>query len=695
MDLSIIIVSYNVREFLEQALLSIQRATRNVSHEIFVVDNNSMDGSADFVERAFPQVCVIRNLENSGFAKANNQAIPLAKGRYICLINPDTVVQENTFTTLLSFFEKHPEAGAIGCKILNPDGSLQLACRRSFPTPWIAFTKIVGLANLFPKSRIWGRYNLTFLDPDEITEVEAISGSFMLLRREVIEHVGMLDESFFMYGEDLDWCYRIKEGGYKIYYVPDTQIIHFKGESSKRSPLEQRRLFYEAMRLFVVKHFQKGHAWMPSWALIIAIRMRALFSFASTAVKAAGWPFFDLLIMTIVMAVSIYLRFAPRYPWQAFIIVHLLYSAIWIVSLFSQGVYHRWRFSVAKTTIAILLGLVINSAITFFFKDIGFSRLVVLYAGALNLAALPGWRLMLKIIAQINGRTLENGLGRLVLKRSALLVGDYTSCKNILHRLRSRLDTTFDIRGIVLPAPETKADLTDEIPVYSGLHRIRELIVREKVDEVIFSTDQLPYEQMLEVISRSPDPAVNFRLIPSSMDVMIGKASVEYIDDIPVMEIDYKLHYTTYRFIKRSMDIILAGFIWLLAWPVYIWKAGIRRVPRQRINYGDLGGHPLVIAEFVQVPGKTAWWMLLPRVAAILRGRMSFVGLPMTAAAPDKQLSWALKPGLTSLEHLYEDKKLANSDRERYQLYYIKNYSPFMDAEILFKSLLFHLKNNQ
>lgn len=145
---------------------------------------------------------------------------------------------------LIDFLNRHPQAGMVGCKILNPDGSLQLACRRSYPTPWIAFTKIVGLARLFPKSPLFGRYNLTFLDPDKVEQVEAISGSFMVTRKDVILKVGGLDQDFFMYGEDLDWCYRIRKSGYQIYYVPDTQIIHFKGESSKKSPFQQRRLFY-------------------------------------------------------------------------------------------------------------------------------------------------------------------------------------------------------------------------------------------------------------------------------------------------------------------------------------------------------------------------------------------------------------------------------------------------------------------
>ena len=226
--LSIVIVNYNVREFLEQALSSLQAALAGLSHEVWVVDNASTDGSVEWLRSHYPQVRLIANTVNVGFARANNQALAACQGQFICLLNPDTIVQENTFSSLLAFFAAHPHAGAVGCKVLNPDGSLQLACRRSFPTPWVALTKIIGLAALFPRSRIFGRYNLTFLDPEQSAEVEALSGSFMLIRRETVQQVGFLDEAFFMYGEDLDYCFRIREAGWQIHYVPDTRIIDRK-----------------------------------------------------------------------------------------------------------------------------------------------------------------------------------------------------------------------------------------------------------------------------------------------------------------------------------------------------------------------------------------------------------------------------------------------------------------------------------
>ncbi|RPH35293.1 glycosyltransferase family 2 protein, partial [bacterium] len=257
-DLSVIIVNYNVRQFLENSLASIQRAMEGLQGEIFVVDNASDDGSVEMVQASFPDVCLIGNRENVGFARANNMALARARGRFLLLINPDTVVQEDTFRVLLKFFEEHPDAGLAGCKILNPNGSIQLPCRRSFPTPWVAFTKVFGLAALFPASRLFGKYNLTYLSPDETYPVDAVSGSFMMLRRESYDKVGGLDEEFFMYGEDLDWCYRVQQAGYKVYYVHSTKIIHFKGESTRRSEIDEVRIFYGAMQVFVEKHYGRS-----------------------------------------------------------------------------------------------------------------------------------------------------------------------------------------------------------------------------------------------------------------------------------------------------------------------------------------------------------------------------------------------------------------------------------------------------
>ena len=255
--ISIIIVSYNVREFLIHALESINKALKNIPHEIIVVDNASVDGSVQAVSKHFPNVNLVANDKNIGFSAANNIGIKNASGEFVVLINPDTLVQEDTFLKLLEFMNSTSEAGGATCKILNPDGSFSIDSRHSVPKPSTALWKFLGLNKLFPKSKIFGRYNLTFLDPDETYPVDAISGSFMFLRKKAIEETGLLDEDYFMYCEDIDYCYRLNKKGWKVYYVPTTSIIHYKGESTKKTNVDYVINFNKSLYLFYKKHFHK------------------------------------------------------------------------------------------------------------------------------------------------------------------------------------------------------------------------------------------------------------------------------------------------------------------------------------------------------------------------------------------------------------------------------------------------------
>ncbi|PSR01261.1 MAG: glycosyl transferase family 2, partial [Bacteroidetes bacterium SW_11_45_7] len=273
--LSIIIVNYNVKYFLEQALHSVRNATKTINAEVIVVDNCSSDGSQEIVQQKFPEVQLIANRTNRGFASANNQGIKASKGEYVLLLNPDTVVEEDTFEKTLAFMDDHPDAGALGVKMLDGRGNFLPESKRAFPTPAVSFYKIFGLSALFPHSRVFSRYHLGYLDNDTTQEVEVLAGAFMLIRRKVLEEVGSLDETYFMYGEDIDLSYRIQQAGYKNYYFPGTRIIHYKGESTKKGSLNYVRMFYNAMIIFARKHFSSGKATLYSNLIKAAITFRA------------------------------------------------------------------------------------------------------------------------------------------------------------------------------------------------------------------------------------------------------------------------------------------------------------------------------------------------------------------------------------------------------------------------------------
>jgi len=273
LDLSVVIVNYNVKHYLEQCLMSVFRAGRDVKMEVFVVDNNSSDGSIDYLKPRFPDVHFIENHENKGFSRANNQAIRISKGRYILLLNPDTIVTEDTFTDCIKFLDVHPDVGATGVAMYNCSGIFAWESRRGLPTPFTSFCKMTGLGSLFPHSRTFGKYYMRYLDRNQPNEIEVISGAFNMLRRETLDRIGLLDEDFFMYGEDIDLSYRVLQGGWKNYYLP-TPILHYKGESTQKSSYKYVHTFYNAMLIFFDKHYQKRYCLLGVF-IRLAVYLRA------------------------------------------------------------------------------------------------------------------------------------------------------------------------------------------------------------------------------------------------------------------------------------------------------------------------------------------------------------------------------------------------------------------------------------
>ncbi len=302
LDLAIVIVNYNTRDRLRDCLASIAGSAGNLAIETWVVDNASKDGSMTMVLDEFPDVNAIASPVNGGFAYANNLGLraagfrPIADEaarstqrvskalndevfsrestpRFALLLNPDTVLPPAALSEMVAYMERRPEIGAAGPKLVRADGSLDLACRRSFPTPQVSFYRMVGLSRLFPQSQRFGRYNLTYLDPDQETEVDSVVGAFMLVRREAIEDAGLLDERFFMYGEDLDWALRIKQAGWKIYYNPQVTVLHHKRAASRGSRRAEFE-FYRAMYLFYQKHYAAETPFWLHWFIMAGIALK-------------------------------------------------------------------------------------------------------------------------------------------------------------------------------------------------------------------------------------------------------------------------------------------------------------------------------------------------------------------------------------------------------------------------------------
>ena len=667
MQVSVIIVNYNVRAFLENALVSIQKALDGIDGEVIVVDNASDDGSVEMLRQKFPGVGLIVNDRNVGFAAANNIALKVSRGANILFINPDTVVQEDTLRVMMRFFKENPDVGLAGCKVLNPDGSLQLACRRSIPTPWIAFTKIVGLSALFPHSPIFAGYNLTYLDPDAPSEVDAVSGSFMFVRRKVVDEVGGLDEQFFMYGEDLDWCYRIKQAGWKICYTPATQIIHYKGQSARRSDIDEGKLFYQAMRIFVRKHFK--HGILPKLLLSTGIGLREWIAFMMRIAKPLRAAAMDFIVVNISLLVGELIWFGElfRFPSYAYPVTMTVPWLTIALTMYSLGVYTTRRLSISRAASSVIIGYVILSALTFFFKQYGFSRMVVLLSGAFNLLALPGWRVIALAVLPSPGRRQRSLFGR-----RTIIVGVGPSGQEVLKKLRSRVDDGYDVVGFIDSDRKRVGEKVSGVEILGSIDNIGKVIQEQKASEVIFSSDSLSYADILSVIGRSGNKTVNYRLVPNSLEVIIGKTHIDQLDDIPLLDIEYNIDRLSNRLGKRLFDLVGSLLLLVFVYPV--------------VRFRDGSGKAISKVE------KNI--LLLPKVVS---GRMSLIGPPgFSVSRPDNGFIASGvelgKPGITGLVQINDRVDLTKEEIVRYNLYYAKNQTLLLDLEILLKSLSVLLK---
>lgn len=653
LDLSIIIVNYNVKVFLQNLLDSISKASSALKTEIIIVDNASDDGSVEFLREKYPHVTLIENKSNLGFGKANNIGLKAATGKFILLLNPDTIVAEGTFVKMIEFFNTTPESGLAGCKILNPDGTLQLPCRRSFPGPWTSFTKVTGLSTLFPKSKIFARYNLTYLDENQTYEVDAISGSFMMMRKEVYDKVGGFDEQFFMYGEDLDLCYRIQKAGYKVYYVHSTQIIHYKGESTKRSSLDETKVFYNAMHLFVRKHLSTS--FLVEIILQSAIIIRKFFAYIGKIKLILAAMIIDLILFIAALLIAEHLVKTHSnwagFPDFAIPIVYIVPALLYIIISSITGSYRKDALSVMKNLIGTFISLMVLTSLTFFFKQYAFSRAVVLITYLILFIALPFWRTIVKLFMNI-------GLGKDEFKqRRSIVVGTDETAVNLAVKLKDKKTDIYSVIGLIGLSNKEVGKNFNGFEVIGTDVNITKVIKENKIDEVIFSSSQLTYNKMIEIVSVNQDKNVEFKIVGSNLEFIVGKTAVTLLDDLPLFELNYNITSPLHKFIKRSFDLILSVLVLFLIYPFIFFKV-------------KLTGKKTDFTKFI---------LDLPEVFS---GQLSFVGPKEHVNQKSLYLG---KKGLTGTWYLESGN---DRDIERQNIFYAKNQSIWLDMEILGKTLI-------
>lgn len=562
MRLSVIIVSYNVYPFLDNCLRSVRQALKKIDGEVIVIDNASVDRTVELVRQHFPDVHVIANANNVGFAVANNQGIEASAGEYVLLLNPDTIVSEDTFTTCLDFMDQHPDAGALGVKMLDGSGQFLPESKRGLPTLLSSFMKMSGLYRLWPHSSKWNNYYQGHIGENETAKIDVLCGAFMFMRKKVLDKTGYLDESFFMYGEDIDLSYRITKAGYSIYYLPTTNIIHYKGESTRKSSLNYILTFYEAMLIFTEKHPEfRGQKLLIKMAIYFHGLLQLL---RQTIVK--WWP---VAMDTVIFIASFYLvsKLWALYNFgeanwfrSSFYYINIpLYTATMLLSLYLNGAYDK-PFSRRNTWLGFFTGFLMILAIYAILPiHLRSSRMVILLGSSLCLLYLflsrynmSPWNTSIRNANQHKDRN------------TIIVAGEDESgrIRELINRSRDHLT----ILGTVTPFDENQ-------PVPSGsLGRVAQLedLVRVfQVQEIIFSAQDVPFSVFTGSMTKL-GPSLRYMLAASTTMNIVGSMSRDTEGESYAIRVHFNLSDPASGRAKRIFDF-LSALLMLIASPILVF----------------------------------------------------------------------------------------------------------------------------
>lgn len=643
MTLSIVIVNYNVKYFLEQCLESVYGSDLTLKEgkdtrldlEVWVVDNASVDGSVEMVREKFPQVRLIANNDNVGFAKANNQALREAKGDIMLLLNPDTVVEHDTLAKCVDFYATHPDCGGLAVKMINGEGTYLKESKRGFPTPATSFYKISGLIRLFPHSRRFAAYYMGHLSDDETNPVDILPGAYLMISREAMSKVGLLDESYFMYGEDIDFSWRIKLAGYQNYYYPETRIIHYKGECTKHGSMNYVYTFYNAMSIFVERYFSGSNARVFNAMLHLAIWGRATLAWVKRVLQAVALPVADFgvafagfLAIKQLWATgwaSNINYYPPEYTWM----VIPLYILLLMLGSWLYGGYEK-----PVKLMRIVKGMAVGSALLLVFYSLlnesqRYSRALLLLGCAWTTLSSLGIRGLLSLL-HVKGYDL-----RPKSLRNCIIVGGQEESE--------RVRQLYESLGC--------ARISSVMNTLPDCNKLNDTLVCYKADEVIFCNKDITIQQIIDLMTQlSQLPGrrqqVEYKIVPSESDFIIGSNSINSAEDLYTEELRTIVSPLNKRN-KRMLDIISA-FVLITLSPALWW------IQRRKSQY-------------------------FPHCWQVLLGKRTWVGTDGIETRPGIFSPEDALPGKT--ENLNPEAK------ERLQLRYLRNYKLSTDLQILAKNI--------
>ena len=647
-QVSVIIVNFNVRYFIDQAIVSVKKAAKKTAIEIIVIDNNSSDTSVEMIQQKFPEVQLLVNKENVGFGRANNQGIKLAKGKYILLLNPDTVLQENTLETCLNFIENTADCGALGVKMIDGKGNFLPESKRALPTPKVAFFKMSGLAALFPKSKTFGQYHLGYLDKNNNHEVEVLSGAFMFFRGALLHEIGGFDEYYFMYCEDIDLSFQVIKKGYKNYYIADTSIIHYKGESTKKGSLNYVKVFYEAMLIFAKKHFTKKQAKIYGAAIYIAILLRGGITLFSTLTKSLLLPLIDgLLAFSGVYLLSkfwaIQIKQNPDYyPFNFLVIILPLYTFVWILANVLSGSYEK-PYKINKIWKGVFFGTISILAIYGLLPDeLRFSRAVILL-GAL---ATAGLMLLSRLIYNtIKHKKIAFELNQ---NKRVIIVGNQEESTRALSLLT---DSAINIQllGLVSVNEENSSE-----NCLGEFKSIADIVSLYQIEEIIFCGKDITAIEIIATMSEIGN-SLNYKILPEESASIIGSNSQNSAGDLYAIDVNLKIASNRSRWLKRSFDIFTSCTL-LLSLPITLFFVN------EKSQY-------------------------LRNIFKVLGGKISWVGYHQYKNQDPEMKLPNIRIGVISPMDSYKNKEDVTG--KKLNLLYAKNYAIEIDITIIFKGFSF------
>jgi GT2 family glycosyltransferase len=630
-------------------LHSVFKAVSNLDSEVFVVDNNSVDGSCAMVRDKFPNVKLIENRENVGFSKANNQAIRQSKAEYVLLLNPDTVVEEDSFDKIVAFMDKTQDAGGLGVKMIDGKGVFLPESKRGLPTPLVAFYKIFGLSSLFPHSKIFSKYHLGYLSDDEIHEIDVLAGAFMLMRKKTLDKVGLLDEDYFMYGEDIDLSYRIIKGGYKNYYYPKTTIIHYKGESTKKGSINYVKVFYNAMIIFANKHFTSGNAKLYALFINFAIYFRAILAIFNRLFKRVIIPVLDSIILYLGFFIlapywQMYkFNSVEHFPESYFLFAIPIYIAIWIFSVFFSGGYDK-PINITKIIRGLLIGTGIILIMYALLPEIyRFSRAMLLIGTLWGIVGMVLLRVGLHLVG-VKGYKFKSDK-----KNKIAIVGNAVEVRRVHDILKQSIDNSnFDFLGFISEDSQSKG------PDYLGtIEQIKEIVKVNDIGELIFCSQDISAQKIIKEMLRLEGTGVSYKIAPPQSLSIIGSNSIDTAGDLYTVDFNNITKQNNLRK-KRVFDIVVSLFLLPFS-PFLLFFTGKK----------------LISNLFSVLFGIKTW------VGFYFRDDVNTLNLPR------------IKKGVISAVIVFSQQNSTSENIEKQNLVYAKNYKLWNDIVILFKGFRF------